>query len=139
MTLTLEAFRASRTEANPAEIAETYGEGATGFAYANGLNHIANIDHAEGRFWLLLGNVETVSNDLEALEAELYRDHYLPNCGQLPTFQFDLEVGKDREGNEQFDLAVLDGFGAICDSAVFYTRESAHDWLAERYPDATQI
>ena len=56
-----------------------------------------------------------------------------------PTFQFDLEVGKDREGNETFDVAVLDGFGAICDSGTFYTRESAHDWLAERYPDATQI
>jgi hypothetical protein len=78
--MTFEQFQQSRKRATPAEISETYGEGVTGFAYGDGLNHIADIEHKSGKYWLIIANIETVSNDLIQLERLLYLWHYIPNA-----------------------------------------------------------
>jgi len=70
---TFREFQASRTHG---DVSKTYGdesEPVTGFTYLDGLQ-IADIDDSLGKHWLLISNLERVSDDLEALERMLWTD-----------------------------------------------------------------
>ena len=71
--MTFRDFQASRTRG---DVSETYGDDAnpvTGFNYAQGLQ-IADTDDSLGKHWLVISNLERVSDDLELLECILWAD-----------------------------------------------------------------
>lgn len=70
---TFREFQASKVHG---DVSLTYGQGVSGFTYAHNYEHcqIADSNDSLGRHWLVISNLERVSDDLDALERLLWAD-----------------------------------------------------------------